>query len=96
MASASDGKIKTIREKTFWEKYQPVKNHLDSNAAFDGCMFETFGEEFAFVTSQPTEKVWTYVQADNDEYIVTGVHLVNRLGYFVTKEPWTEDMQFKV
>ena len=34
-------------------KYRPITNHLDTDAAFDGCMFETFGVEIEFVRAQP-------------------------------------------
>ena len=33
----------------FLGKYHPIKNHLDKNAGYDGCMFETFGKELEFV-----------------------------------------------
>jgi len=48
----------------FYEKYNPVKNHLDDNASFDGCMFETYDEEVEYVKQMVKEnhkKVWTIV-----------------------------------
>jgi hypothetical protein len=77
---------------TWLETYKPVANHLDENASFQdeegkGIMFETFGKELEFIRSQDHRHVWTYGDEDGS-YIVAGRRFVNRLGYFVTQEPW--------
>jgi hypothetical protein len=40
-----------------------------------------------------SNNLWTIVDADGSLYAVTGVHFVNRFGYLVTEEPWTEDIE---
>ena len=66
----------------------PTKNPVRKGAPFDGTMFETFGDELAFVRDQPADRIWSLVQGDDgDLYVVSGYHLVNRLGYFVTGRP---------
>jgi len=79
-----------ITEEQFEEQYTPIKNHLDENASFDGCMFETFDDEYDFVKRMAEQnKVWTIIEGDNNKmYYSTGVHLVNRLGFLVTEEPY--------
>lgn len=73
----------------FAEKYKPIKNHIDTNASFDGDMFETFGEEVEYVRTYPDQKkVWTLIEADGKQYISAGYHHVNRLGYFITEIAW--------
>lgn len=72
--------------------FAPIKNPVRKDAPFDGAMFETFGDELAFVRDQPADRIWTLVQGDpeahgGDLYVVSGYHLVNRLGYFVTGRP---------
>jgi hypothetical protein len=80
-----------LTEDEFKSKFTMVKNHLDDNASLDGCMFETYGDEVDYITSlAETNTVWTYLEGEDDCYFVTGMHLVNRIGYFVTKEPYTE------
>jgi hypothetical protein len=37
--------------------------------------------------------LWTIVDADGSLYAVSGLHYVNRIGYLVTEEPWTEDTE---
>ena len=33
----------------FETKYKPIKNHLNEDRGYDGCAFETFGEELNYV-----------------------------------------------
>lgn len=69
-------------------KYGPLTNHLDPNASFERCMFETYGAELEFVRSVPDSRIWTLVEGDTGTlYIVDGFHFVNRLGYFITANP---------
>lgn len=78
-----------MNENTFWETYRPIQNTIDTNASFEGRMFETYGDELAFVKSQPEENVWTLCEEDGVTFISSGFHIVNRLGYFVTAEAYT-------
>lgn len=94
----------TFIEMTFEEwkaKYNPIYNHLDTNASFqdesgNGIMFETYKEELEFVRKQEPHTIWTFHHGDNNcSYISSGYHLFNRLGYFITANPWNdgEDIQ---
>lgn len=86
--------MKTINDNDFYEQFKPVKNHIDTNASWDGCMFETYGEELEFVKAQPEKKIWTVMDSDNGEMMVgSGFHFVNRLGYLITEEPWDDEIQ---
>lgn len=73
------------------EKYKPIKNHLDDNASWDGTMFETYGEELAFVKAQAPNTIWTYGEEDGKFYIQAGWHYVNRIGYFITEVPFEDE-----
>ena len=80
------------KELEAWEaKYQPIKNHIASEKGEDDDKFETYGRELDYVRSvADTEprRVWTLVDGeDGNLYIVDGYHLVNRINYFITKEP---------
>ena len=76
-----------------WDKrYVPLDNQIDTNASFNGAMFETFGDELDFVMKQNPNHVWTYQDDDNGSPCITsGFHVVNRIGYFVTQRPWIRD-----
>ncbi len=42
-------KIKRVTEEEFHKKFKCQKKPFDNNASFDGCMFETYGEELDYV-----------------------------------------------
>lgn len=72
----------------YWEDtFQPITNHFDENAAYDGCLFETYGQEVAFVAEQAPGTVWTLLDTDEGLVLNSGFHLVNRIGYIVTERP---------
>ena len=83
--------MRKIQERTFL-KFKPMKNHLAKNAGWNGWLFETYGKEMAYVKSVAPEKVWTLLDVDGGLYISSGYHFVNRVGYFVTEVPWSENM----
>ena len=77
---------------TFVERFRPVPNHLNPDAPYscdgnNGALFETYGEEYAFVRSYPTAHIWTLVATQDGDYLVSGNHYVNRSGYVLTELP---------
>jgi len=77
--------------------YKPIKNHIDTNASFDGEMFETYGDEVEFVKAQDEDRIWMYGDGDDGgSYIWNGWHFVNRIGYFITEVPCPPDTTIQV
>ena len=82
-----------LTEDEFDERFPLVENHLNPAAGWvlgdsRGCLFETYGEELAFVRSQHPDRVWTLVDGDDGGlYLVNGLHFVNRIGYLVARVP---------
>ena len=77
--------------------YKPIKNHIDTNASFDGEMFETYGDEVAFVKEQDGPYIWTYGDGDDGgSYIWNGWSFVNRIGYFITEVPCPPDTTIQI
>lgn len=91
-----------ITEDEFDSQYPLLTNHLNPHAswAFNedrGCLFETYGEELAFVRQQDPRKVWTLVDGDDgDLYVISGCHFVNRIGYLVSTVPVPEATDIQV
>lgn len=79
-----------MTEKEF-KTFRPLKNpHGDHG--WDGTLWETYGAELNFVRNQPNNKVWTLMDDEEGNLIImTGLHHTNRVGYFVTELPWTEE-----
>lgn len=97
--------MKKYTEDEFDEKYELVGNHIDNNASFSGKMFETYGEEMEYVLKMNKQnRVITIIETEVDEYneegellsgicYSSGLHLVNRLGFLITKEPFFDEFE---
>lgn len=89
----------TLIDDDFYARYHPVQNHLDLNASWDGCLFETFGQELMYAweagkDEKSCRKIWTLIEGDSGNlWMVPGFHYVNRLGFFITEEEWQEDAE---
>jgi len=82
-----------ISYEEFVQKYEPVHNHFDLNASFDGYMFETYGNELDYVQHIVNDinpsRVWTVINGDDGlTWIVPEYHYVNRMGYIITRVPF--------
>ena len=89
---------KKLDYEDFLEKYTPIKNHLCQNASFEGCMFETFGEELSFIRTHALRKcIWTVIDCDGWYGVTAGYHSINRIGYLITEQEWeTDDEEFTI
>jgi hypothetical protein len=93
-----------LTEDEWFEQFKPIPNHLDENASFNdgeqGYMFETYGDEVEFVRDHLflyPNTVWTYCDGDDGgTYICDGMHMVNRIGYFVTTVPYNESQYYQI
>jgi hypothetical protein len=77
----------------------PTDQDLISERDFDkvwGVYVKPSGDLFGFedVRTQPPEHVWTIVDAGDDSdgnwYAQPGFHVVNKLGYVMTRKPWSD------
>ena len=90
-----------LTEDQFDERFHMIKNHLKEDAPFDGCMFETYGLELEHVVrclKSTKRQVWTIIEGDSNDnlYYVSGLHIVNRLGFFLTEESVPEGEEIEV
>ena len=73
--------------KTFEKKFQPVIREDG------GCLFETYGTDLQRIINTDPHHVWTLLDCDGKLYLVNGYHIVNRLNYVITSQPWGEGEQ---
>ena len=91
-----------ITEDEFDTKYPLITNHINPNASWafgegPGCLFETYGEELDFVRAQDPRTIWTLVDGDDgNQHVISGYHLVNRIGYLISTIPFPEDAEIEV
>ena len=70
------------------DKYKPITNKYENDAPFNGTLFSV--SEKDLVHSTPANNVWTLIEVEKDMYIENGYHLVNRIGFFITEIPFTD------
>jgi hypothetical protein len=106
-----ENEIKNLSEDEFYNSFILMDNKFDSNASFDGKMYETYGEELKFVLEMAKQnRVITIIEGDgfcennlteNEEeicniYYVTGYHIVNRLGFLILDTPYEHEFEVKL
>jgi hypothetical protein len=74
-----------ISENEFWDEWEVIQKA-------SGDLFE-----FSDVKDQPLNHVWTILESgdgdDGNWYASPGFHIVNRIGYVMTKRPWTNELR---
>ena len=75
----------TITEEQWEERYKPL-----------GELLETYGEDWERVQSVPPKNVWTLYEGDWGTYIYNGIHIVNRVGYYISELPWNDGEELEV
>ena len=78
-----------FHEDVFYEHFRPFRHpsaHFDS---WGGLGLEAGGGDFEIIKSYDEKFVWTVVDGGDgvDQFIVTGIHRVNRVCYLLTGIP---------
>jgi len=89
----------TLHEDAFYEFFRPYRHRNASHDIWGGIGLETFGADLELVKQLPATHIWSVVDGGNDadQWILTGIHTVNRTCYLVTEVPhnW-QDIQFRI
>jgi len=82
--------MKTLTYEEWVEKYSPIQDTFG-----DTLLFETFGKDLVAIRLAKPKHVWTIIDTDEEdeygfpkEYVIAGIHLVNRINYLLTRVPW--------
>ena len=76
----------------YWvDNFKPIKNKISKYTDDSLIHFETYGEEVEFVQKADNKYIWTEVDGDSGTYIIAGYHFVNRISYYITENPWTDE-----
>lgn len=78
-----------FHEDVFYEYFRPFRHDKSEFDIWGGLGLETFGHDLHLVRSYPAEFVWSVLDgADGaDQWIVPGIHWVNRVCYLLTEVP---------
>ena len=88
----------TLHEDAFYEFFRPYRHPKASCDIWGGIGLEAFGSDLELVKLLPVVSVWTVVDGDDsDQWILPGMHTVNRICYLITELPhdW-KDIQFRI
>lgn len=90
-----------ITEDAFAALFPLRTNYLNPGASWQsadgqGCLFETSGDEFEYVEHCDPRHVWTLVDDDGSQYVLSGFHHINRIGYLVSATPVPEGVEIRV
>jgi hypothetical protein len=77
------------------DTYKPISNP-NNDWGGEYSAFETFTPDVTFVSSHPDNVIWTEIDSGEGISIVSGYHLVNRIQYYITEKPWTEDTEVPI
>ena len=78
----------------FVQQFRPVPNKFFEDPG--ELMYETYGEEFDYVSGYEPNKVWTYIDHDTGSLVVEGLQKTNRVGYFITEIPWEDETSYEI
>lgn len=89
--------MKTIQWEEFVETYQPYQNPNTKEGSYNNYLFDSYQEVIDFSVNIPEftkNQIWTLVDGDYEEsWIISGLHIVNRMGYFVTRIEAKEEIE---
>lgn len=76
-------------------------NYISEDEFWDdwGVIQKSSGELFEFedVKDRPVGNVWAILESgdgdDGNWFASPGFHIVNRMGYVMTKKPWTDELR---
>ncbi len=78
-------KVLTLHEDAFYEYFKPYRHPSAQHNIWGGHGLETFGADLNLVRSLDRSFVWTVVDCERDQWIIPGIHYVNRVCYLVTE-----------
>lgn len=79
--------ISRYHEDVFYAYFRPFRHPAARFDIWGGDGLETFGDDLSLAQDYSPEYVWTVVDGLTDQWIIPGMHYVNRHCYLLTKIP---------
>ena len=77
-----------LHEDAFYEYFLPYSHPAARGNIWGDLGLDTFGKDWQLVQSLDENYVWTVLDGDDqNQWIATGIHYVNRICYLVTEKP---------
>lgn len=88
-----------FHEDVFYQHFRPFRHDKSEFDIWGGLGLETYGHDLQLVRSYPVEHVWSVLDGcvGPDQWIVPGIHWVNRVCYLLTEVPYDwANVEFRV
>ena len=85
-----------LTEQECEQQFRLVTNPYDDNVGWNGCFFETYGQELEYVRKCDPACIWTYIDGEERDVIVSGYHLVNCINYLISIDPIPDGINYEV
>ena len=79
--------ILRFHEDVFYTYFRPFRHPASRFDIWGGYGLETFGDDLSLARGYPSKYVWTVVDGLSDQWIIPGLHYVNRDCYLLTEMP---------
>ncbi len=91
-------KTTCFHEDVFYEYFRPFRHPAARFDIWGNLGLETFGDDYLLAREYASEYVWTVVDGcADDQWIIPGLHHVNRICYLLTEMPHNEaSIEFRV
>jgi len=76
-----------LHEDAFYAYFEPYRHPETQGSCWGDSGLETYGEDYQLVRRLDPAFVWTVLDGYPDQWIVPGIHYVNRVCYLVTRKP---------
>ena len=76
-----------------WQQWEEIYKPIPNPNREDGIAFDWIGKDLEVLRKYPAENIWTGVDGGGRFIeILSGIHWVNRLEYYITEVPWERDL----
>lgn len=87
----------TMHEDVFYNYFRPYRHPNTTTDIWGGIGLETYGQDFELAKSIDDQYIWTVIDGDKDQIIITGLHSVNRICYLITEiSHANKDFEFRI
>lgn len=86
-----------LTEDEFDTEFKPVENLDQGQGNYHFDVYDSQDSYFLqFMSTNHLNHIWTRVDNENGPIFINGWHIVNRIDYMVTENPWKEHHEYEI
>lgn len=76
-----------------WQQWEEMYKPIPNPNREDEIAFDWIGKDLEELRKYPVENIWTGIDGGGRYIeIISGMHWINRLEYYITEVPWERDL----